>query len=83
MGGLMSFLRILGEIALFFLKKKAKKKTPEEEYEADKKKFNEHLANGDGLGLSSDFERMRDKIRSGDSDYPGGPGDKKPPEREL
>ena len=81
--GILTLLGAVAGIVLFLLKQKAKKKTPGEKYEDDQKEFNEHLANGDALGMSADFERLRREIKAGDSRDSSGSGDKKPPERKL
>ena len=81
LGGVVGLLTVIGSIVLFVLRKRAKKKTPQEKFNADKANFDENLAHGDGLGLSYDFERMRDEFHAGDRGHTSGQSDKKPPER--
>lgn len=54
-------------LAVYFLKRRDKNEAP---HDAEKDEFNKHLADGDALGLSGDFERVRDEIKDGD--HPGG-----------
>lgn len=63
--GIFGLLSGLVSVLLFFLKKSNEKKTPKEIHEDEKNEFNEHLANGDALGMSVDFDRMRNEIESG------------------
>lgn len=79
--GMTGLLSGLVSVVLFFLRKNSEKKTPDEKFDQDRQEFNEHLSNGDGLGLSADFERLLNDAKKRDRRHPSGQGDKEPPER--
>jgi len=78
---IIGLLGTLASIVWFFIKRNDRKKTPNEIHNDDIQEFNEHLSNGDGLGVSADFERMRLEVKKGDRGDSGGSGDEESAER--
>lgn len=80
--GIISLLGVIAGIVLFFLKQKAKKKTPREKYDKDMEKMDRNIADGDGLNISAQFEQLRRENPKRHSDS-SRPGNQEPPERKL
>jgi len=67
--GIISLLGIVGSIWLFYIRKKAKKKTPYEESKKDIEKFDDALVHGDADRVALGFDELFQQAP--DSDDPG------------
>ncbi len=77
---IIGLVSTIAGIVFWFIKRKAKKKTPQEKYDADREKMDSNIAHGDGMGITRQFEQLRRENQARHDRF-GGPGSENPTER--